>query len=327
LHYLHDVNLLQPALRFFENVSVDKSTEDHARATRLSADDSAEIVAVIQEIRTAVHTAWSKGTLQFGPRYQEGEKARDDRSWANVPTFHLLGDLKQADAVVIDDRALNRESYVIDGKGHHARIATTLDLLEDLRARGALTDGEHRSFRHKLHTAGVMLVPASVDEIVSAARRSKNKESAELRAIRESISLARTAAIPAFPAEMPWFAQTTLAIKQAIVRVWTEEPNQARAARLASAIFELRPRPEEWREQWHSDVPPQWAEEIEAVIAASLAMAVDLTDPATLKAYHAWLDDNLLGPMRELTPSIYEKVVQRVRSFILTAPTDGGDDE
>ena len=39
LHYLQDVNLLEPALRFFDNVSIDKSTEDHARALKRSVED------------------------------------------------------------------------------------------------------------------------------------------------------------------------------------------------------------------------------------------------------------------------------------------------
>jgi hypothetical protein len=261
-----------------------------------------------------------------GPQHQPSTKAADDvdDTGPTIPTIHLLADLKQADAVLIDDRALNKEPFVVDSRGHRARIVTTLDLLEDHRERGVVTEVEYRSLRHKLRSAGAMLVPAFADEIVSAAQRSKNKESAELRAIRESISLARTASLPRFPGEMPWLAQVSLAIKQAILRVWYDEPDKTRAARLASGLLQLRLRPEEWRDLWEGPIPPQWEREVEAVIAASLAMQVDLEADA-LEAYHRWFEHNLLGPMRESNPDTYERVVEKVRAFILT--TDGGDDD
>ena len=115
-------------------------------------------------------------------------------------------------------------------------------------------------------------------------------------------------------------------MRKRLLRVWEEESDKARAAQLASAIFQLRLRPTEWLEQWEGAVPPQWGEEIEVVIAAALAVPVQLSDEATLEAYHAWLESNLLGPMRELSPETYQKVVQKVRSLILAEPADGDDE-
>jgi hypothetical protein len=329
LHYLQAVDLLDPMLRFFENVTIDKFTEDHARAVKQSVEDSATIVGVIQELRMEVHKAWSAGKLAFGPHYQraaEGDDADEDGR-ADVATIHLLADLMEVDVTVIDDRALNKEAFIVDRKGHRAHIATTLDILEDLHARGSISDVERRTLRHKLRGSGALLVPVTVDEIVWAALRSKNKESAELRAVRESLSLARTTRIPKFPGEIPWFAQATLALKQAIPRLWEEEPDKARAERLATAILALRLRPAEWLKQWEVASPPQWGDEIDAVIAAALAVPVQLSDEAKLDAYHMWVERNLLGPMRELSPGTYEKVVEKVRALLLLEPADRGDDD
>lgn len=329
LHYLQAVGLLDPVLRYFDSVSVDKSTEDQALVLSQSAGDSADILTIIDELRTAVHNAWSAGKVKFGPKreHSAGDAEQDDadENASEVSTINLLADLMQADVVIVDDRALNKEAFASDSKGQRAHTATSLDILEDLKVRGLLSDAERRNLRHRLRSAGAVLVPVSEEEIVAAALRSKSKESAELRAIRESISLARMAKVPRFPSEMPWLANVALAIKGAILGIWIQESDKARAARLARAVLNLRLRLAEWLEEWGETPPPEWVEEVEAVITATLAVPVELEDDAVVEAYQAWLEEELLAPLRDLNSAAYQRVVTKVRDFLLNQP--GEEDE
>jgi hypothetical protein len=226
---------------------------------------------------------------------------------------------------VLDDRALNKEFFVEDQRHTRTRSITSLDLIEEWHTRQIISDDERRSLRHRLRRAGAGIMPVDNDEIVVAALRSKNADSAELRAIHESISLARVAELPVFPAEIPWFASTTLAIKNAVLAIWQREPDHARAGELSNAVLALRPAPEDWLSRWEGPPPPDWMETVRTVILASLALPVELADEKTLKAYNTWLEQQVLEPLCLKSPKSYEAVVQHVRRFVDAVIKDDHD--
>ena len=64
-------------------------------------------------------------------------------------------------------------------------MLTTLDILEELLARRALTQDQYRALRYRLRMAGAMLVPADASELATAAKRNRQNEAPEFRAIRD----------------------------------------------------------------------------------------------------------------------------------------------
>src|SRR5262249_18673157 len=156
---------------------------------------------VIDEIRDLIRTANASGKISFGPHRNERGKRDDD----TPSTLHLLSDLTAVDAVVCDDRALNKENFAADVKGKRIPCLSTLDILEELRGREALSESERLSARHKLRVGGAAIMPVETSEVSNAVNRSHSAMSAELRAIQESIDLARVAEIPSFPREIRWF--------------------------------------------------------------------------------------------------------------------------
>jgi hypothetical protein len=222
----------------------------------------------------------------------------------------------QADAAVFDDRGLNKEPFVVDSGGYRTQIVSSLDVVEELTARGLLTLEDRRSLRHRLRLAGAGLVPVDADEIVFAAERSRDVESADLKAIRESILLARRADACRFPAEIPWFAQSLHAVKNAIIQIWLTEADHKRAAALASAILELRLRPEDWVERWGAQTPPNWVEAANSAIVSGLALPFELPDGPIVEAYNGWLEQEVLEPLRLRSPIAYRAVIRYVRGFI-----------
>jgi hypothetical protein len=180
LTYLQTVNLFGIVLNTFGDVSVDASTADEAAALIDYERHVQEVQDTIESIRLAVRNAHAAGKIIFGPQ----RPVSKDPDGLDASTLHLFSNFKSAEVVVVDDRALNREPIATDEPRHRARCATTLDLIDELAARGALSRAERDMLRHRLRVAGAVLVPVDAEEILNAARRNRQAESPEFRAIR-----------------------------------------------------------------------------------------------------------------------------------------------
>jgi hypothetical protein len=318
LTYLQTVNLFDIVLNTFAEVSVDASTADEAAALIDYDHHVQEVQDTIESIRLAVRNAQAAGKIIFGPQ----RPSKDSHEGPDASTLDLFSDFKCAEAIVVDDRALNREPYATDQQQHRARCATTLDLIDELAARGALSRGERDVLRHRLRVAGAVLVPVDAQEILQAARRNRQAESPEFRAIRESVALARAAEVPLFPAEMPWLLSVVSATKEAILQSWNEENETPRAAELSNAIFELRPQAEEWLGQWQGQPPPNWLNSVKSVLIATLAMPIEIADPQKRAAYHAWFDNRVLTPLQRIAPLAYDSIIAYLKQFVIGVTTN-----
>jgi hypothetical protein len=314
LVYLDTVGLLDIVLSTFKEVYIDASTQDEAEALIEHDVHTAAVLRVIDTIRDVVRKAQTSGKIVFGPR-RKAEESEDDDG-AELSALNLIANLMQTNAAVFDDRGLNKEPFVVDVLGYRTQIVSSLDVIEELAARGLLTTDERRLLRHRLRLAGAGLVPVDAEEIVFAAERSRDVESADLKAIRESILLARRADACRFPAEIPWFAQSLHAVKSAVMQIWLTEADHKRAAALASAVLELRLQPEDWVEPWGTQTPPDWVEAANSAIISSLALPVELPEGPIVEAYNAWLEQEVLEPLRLRSPIAYRAVVGYVRTFV-----------
>jgi hypothetical protein len=149
--YLQTTNLLEVAIRTFDAVYVGSDVEQEATAIIEMDRQSAKILPILDEIREALVKADEAGKIMFGPRAPSVESDERDLS-----TMHLLANLSQADAVVFDDRSLNKNPNAIDRGNHNARTLTSLDLIEELLSRGVITQADRHSLRHRLRVAGAV---------------------------------------------------------------------------------------------------------------------------------------------------------------------------
>jgi hypothetical protein len=314
--YLQHVGLFETVLDAFKTTFIHVDTEEEAFTLIEYDQHVAEVLRVVDNIRDAVRQANAFGKIIFGPRRPEAKESEGEGT--DSSTLHLLSDLVKTDHVVLDDRAFNKECFVEDGKGHRARVTTSLDLIEELCARQTLTVDERRALRYRLRTSGALLVPVEGAELTAAAMRNKQNQSPEFRAICESIDLARLAEMPRFPAEMPWFVAVNAATKSAIMEIWNKESDPERAESLANAILDVSPRPEDWIACWQGNPPPQWIEAVKRVTIASLALPIELSDHQVIHKFNVWLERSVLSPLRELSPERYQAVIEHLRTFVQT---------
>jgi hypothetical protein len=320
LTYLVTVHLLPPFLDTFSQVYVDVTTEQQAKSLIDAEEGIQRIVEFIDLIRHAIRGAYSQGKIAFGAR-NPGRHERDDDMPSS--TFYLLHDLRDVDAVVIDDRAINKEGFAADRQGNRSSIATTLDVLEDLERRGSISDRERRLCRHRLRQAGVGLVPVETEELVVAVQHGRPGHGAEFRAIRESLDLAILRELPQFPAEIRWLASCWSAIKHAISQVWEVEHDPARASSYADALLAIMPVPDDWIGRW-KEPPPGWSMAVETAMTSGLLIPVELSDPA-LTNYFNWVEAKVVGRLHQRSPRTYDAIVEHVKKFVIAVSEERND--
>ncbi|MGJ5134358.1 HTH domain-containing protein [Bradyrhizobium oligotrophicum] len=324
LVYLQHTKLLAAFLRTFSDVYIHVSTEEEANALIEDDQNVAEVFRVIDEIRSALRQANAADRIVFGPRRADAGTNDYDGIQSSI---NLFVDLKGAEVVVIDDRALNKELFAVDILGHRARMASTLDLLEELVTRGLLTEDRYRALRYRLRATAAMLVPITPAELLAAAKRNKQNEAPEFRAIRDTLDLARVSEMPQFPSEMRWFMSYVHAIRIAVARAWVDEPDEQRARSLASAIFDMRILPEDWVNLWGQHPPPNWIDAVRCTLIGGFATPVEITDDKKVAAYQKWFDDVLMAEVRSLSPELYARVVDYVRKLALMPWSEEEEDD
>jgi hypothetical protein len=322
LDYLQTVDLLDEVLRAFSSVYVHAEVEEQTMELLAYEEQGEEAVRVIDDARRTIYRAFEGDAIRFGPRRAGAE---DDDDGGELPVLHLLSDLASADILIVDDRALAGQGIATDADGRRAAIATTLDVIEDLRRRELITEAEWRHHRFALRRSGAMLVPVEADEVVAGAKRSGDVESAELRALRESLALARLTELPRFPGEIPWFISVCTGITRGVRRTFAELPCE-QAEGVATYLHRLLPDPYDWLGVWHGGAEPEWAEKVSRALHQDIVAALDIDDSVKRGAYHSWAEKHVLEPMRTLAPERYRALVEDLRVFLLNSRNDDADE-
>lgn len=322
ISYLQTTHLLDAVVQFFDEVYIPVSAEEEAAAMVELQRQTVEIEKTLGAIRGTFASAYLAGKLAFAPQRANANAEEG----VQLSTLNLVANLMGADVVVIDDRGLNREPFATDNYGHRARVASSLDVIEELAVRQTISAQERLDLRHRLRISGAALIPIDPDEVRLAAQRSQAVESAEFRAISESIALAQTRRMPQFPAEIPWLISIITGVREAIKKTWQDEPDRNRATGLADIILTELPNPADWVGRWEGSAPPGWSEGMSRVLNAGLALPTNLGDRDSRLAYWEWLDKRVLNRIRRLNPSQYQAIVEQVKIFILKLSASSDDD-
>jgi hypothetical protein len=118
----------------------------------------------------------------------------DEKILGSHPTFAVLGIEDAVDALVIDDRFVNQHRFM-EANNRRTPILSTLDLLEDLAGKGAISEQNVYAHRTYLRRAGSQFIPVTEKELLhhladAPLNDGEIVETAELRAIRESLLMA-----------------------------------------------------------------------------------------------------------------------------------------
>ncbi|MES2923155.1 MAG: HNH endonuclease [Verrucomicrobiota bacterium] len=167
---------------------------------------SGEIIELIEMIRSSVSARIDSGRMKVD-RYRELDR-NENHPILDHPSANMISLAAVCDAVISDDRFLNQHTH-IDNQNVKVPIFSTLNLLDLLESSESISAAERLEYRTLLRRGGFFLLPVDETELsyhlkASQVRENKLAETAELKAIRESILRVRMTSWLQIPEEAPW---------------------------------------------------------------------------------------------------------------------------
>jgi hypothetical protein len=278
--------------------------------------NAGHVIATLDRLRTELAAGIADGRIEVGSL--GGRTNGDDDDLRSHPTYGVMALADDVDAIAIDDRALNRHTRV-DGRESNAEIWNTVDLIDYLHANGHLEREVWLDSRARLRRAGAIFVPVNQDEFTellesATVTNGVLHESAELQAIRENILLARMGPWLQLPAELPWFDQFISAVARALRACWKEEEVAAAAARShwLLSFLDLR----DWGSRFEEAVASNVARYGYGMGLQPLLMVSDDLNAGQFKHFQTWLTEEVLQPLENENPEIFDWLVERVRDVV-----------
>ena len=277
---------------------------------------SDEVTAILERIRIAVRSRIESGRVHIGP--VQPPESSDEESHVRHPTMEVVALADRSDIIVSDDRFLSGYPEIGQGDGS-APTATTLDLLDTLAAAGAISEADRRRHRTRLRRAGYLFVSVEKHELLSHLLKAtilneRLVETAELKAVRESVLVARMGSHLQVPDESQWLTDTIGAFVAALKDLWRGEPDVSGARLRSDWILEqidLR--------GWTHRLPPDGSSRTMDGVRAEQVIQLVLAPPgasATVSGrYWDWVEERVLKPIQATEPALYSWLAEQ---FLLT---------
>ena len=272
---------------------------------------------VIERIRASLNSHLVNGKVKVG-RMLASDKF-DQQSIQEHPSvgiFDLAGD---CDALIIDDRFLNQHSC-IDSDGKKTLILTSLDLVDALVAAGTINNDDRIEHRTRLRQAGYVFISVDQNELKKCLLESdvvegRVIETAELKAIRESVLKVRMSGFLQLSEEEAWLHSALEAFVHVLRGLWIDVPDYSEIIARSNWLVNLI----DIRGWAHCLAP----DSVDYVIQRGPAAFVYfLLPPPTdasqtvLDAYWIWLEETFLEPIQEQFPEQYSQIVDYHRRLI-----------
>ena len=328
LSYLRDANVLRAVTDGISNVKIHTEVAMRAHALIEESDHADEIAAWIEGIRITLRDAINDGAVSLLPQTSNDSELSQPGGLGWRSAMSLFLSTASCDAICIDDRCLNRHTYVDDDTGNRVPIVCVIDILSHLVSLRTIRATDNWIARHKMRRSGLSYIQIDPDELshwLLSARVEDGSliESAELRVLRQSA--AGVAAGLLTENEVTTLtANQVIACKATIERVW-KDPSVPVKRTIALADWAWRNlvigsiyRPGE-RSEAHSRDPVR--DTIVSRIAVML-LPIPIKEEERRRMFAGWIEQSVLSPLRPANAAIIEEALEFVCEAIASAPTD-----
>ena len=274
---------------------------------------------VIESVRVSLNSRIESGKVRVGSRQKIDADEDEDKSILEYPTAGVMDLASYCDAAIVDDRFINQHPN-IDSGGTQMPVLSTLGLLDALVSGAVISDDDRLEYRTRLRRAGYFFVPVSEKELERCLRASdvvdgNVLETAELKAIRESMLRVRMSDWLQLPEETLWLASTIEVFIRVLKSLWVEgEDHSIITARSDWILNQIDVRG--WAHSFGSERGDNIVRLGRGAHILRLALPINASKKVN-NAYLEWVEDRILTPIRENFPDLYSWIVKQYRKLVV----------
>lgn len=272
---------------------------------------SDKVKDVIEGIRASLSARIESGQVRVGPTHNSEEA--ETKAFPEHPSVGIIALASQCDIAIIDDRFLNQHAN-IDSGGTQTPVLSSLDLTEALVAEGVISNDDLLEHRTRLRRAGYFFVPVCETELERFLMASEVvdghvAETAELKAIRESVLRVRMTDWLQLPNEALWLDVTLKVFIRVLKSLWKDSADIDEVTVRSSWLYEqvdIR--------GWAHRLDPENADNIVRIgrgahILMLLMPPID-TQRETVDLYWNWVEERILRPIEEQFPDLFDWIAE-----------------
>ena len=191
--YLLDSNILPALARSGIRLHIHDFVIREIRSLSDEGDAGRSLIDRIEAIRHVLREGIAAGRVSFAEQIQPVPQHRQATSGFEVMAS-LLGASQDCDAILVDDRFVNKFPMVESSNGSSTPVACVLDLLRLLLAQDKIDEHQQLAARQKLRQGGFAFIPLVSDDLLKPVSTVHLDDNARVIESRELTVLRQTAA-------------------------------------------------------------------------------------------------------------------------------------
>ena len=314
--HLQILGLLSKLHRAGITAFVSSSEIEEADALISYDEKASDVVAIVERLRHRLRAGLESGRVQLGKAIRSDHGAGPGDAVSH-PTIDMLRLVANADVGVVDDRFVNQHGSM-SLESTSRPLITTVDLLDVLVERGALSAERRQDGLTRLRQAHFALTPLTAEELNTligngTVSGETLEETAELKAIREGIQRVQMSDMLQSPKELPWMNGVTQACVACLKEQWRNGFDEAGAVARSDwllALSDVRA----WTHRLDENVE-QMKERHRNWCLMLMILPTSQKQPVK-EAYWRWFDSRVLEPLQDEDSDAYQYLVEWAKEHV-----------
>lgn len=312
ISHLQHLNLLELFCDCGVNVMIDEATQINTLGLRRYKQHLSKVEDSLVELRKTLSGEISAGRAAILANDRGEDRPENDRRLWSHPTMSVFGSVTAPDAIVIDDRFLNRHATV-DRSDGRSKVYSTLDILKSLYASKKVDDEEYFLALNDLRQRGHLFVPLEFEELRAYVDEANLKEG-QLRVGRNLLQIqayylfARFSECLTVPDDIHWLLRSNRIVNDVIREQWKSAKDFQFARAISNWLLDLVD-----LRLWASDnsqtVQNSSVEDLWIANIVGLLATPENASKKEREAYLTWLEEDVVQPLKHRHPQVFRKIV------------------